>query len=151
MLLVLLGAGSALAHTSFESSSPADGAVFDAPVSVVTVSFTNPATPVGDEFLVLDASGQIRKPTAVSTIDDRVFELTFDPALSGGQVGIRWTVQAGDAHPIDGSFSFTVNTPGMAETSTAASASSTAQTRRSISSCRLSLPRAAKRHPRWGA
>jgi copper transport protein len=115
VLLVFFGAGSALAHTSFESSSPADGAVFDAPVSVVSISFTNPATPVGDEFVALDATGQIRKPTSVSTTDGRVFELTFDPALSGGQVGIRWKVQAGDAHPIDGSFSFTVNNAVAAE------------------------------------
>ena len=111
VVAVLFGAGSALAHTSFESSSPADGAVFDAPVSVVTISFTNPATPVGDEFVALDSSGDIRTPTSVSSTDGRVFELTFDPALSGGQIGIRWKVQAGDAHPIEGAFSFTVNTP----------------------------------------
>jgi copper transport protein len=116
VLLVLLGARPALAHTSFESSSPADGAVFDAPVSVVTVSFTNPATPVGDEFVALDSSGQIRTPTSVTDTDGRIFELTFDPALSGGQVGIRWKVQAGDAHPIEGAFSFTVNTPVADET-----------------------------------
>jgi copper transport protein len=126
VLLVLFGAGSALAHTSFESSSPADGAVFDAPVSVVTVSFTNPATPVGDEFVALDSSGQIRTPTSVTDTDGRIFELTFDPALSGGEVGIRWKVQAGDAHPIEGAFSFTVNTPvpeTVVETTIAAAAS----------------------------
>jgi copper transport protein len=116
VLLVLFGARPALAHTSFESSSPADGAVFDAPVSLVTVSFTNPATPVGDEFVALDSSGQIRTPTSVTNTEGRIFELTFDPALSGGQVGIRWKVQAGDAHPIEGAFSFTVNTPVATET-----------------------------------
>ncbi|MGB0115111.1 MAG: CopD family protein [Ilumatobacteraceae bacterium] len=108
---VVLGSGTALAHTDFDSSSPADGAVLDAPVDTVTILFTNPATPVGDEFTALDATGQVRTPTSVSVVGDRVFELHFDPALAGGEIGIRWKVQAGDAHPIEGSFSFTVTAP----------------------------------------
>mgnify|MGYP002064887891 CR=1 FL=1 len=37
-----------------------------------------------------------------------VFRLAFDTPLTGGTVGVRWKVRAGDAHPIEGSFSFTV-------------------------------------------
>ncbi len=47
-------------------------------------------------------------PSAVTTGDGTVFRLSFEPPLDGGQVGVRWSVRAGDAHPIEGSFSFTV-------------------------------------------
>ena len=101
----------ALAHTAFDSSSPADGEVVDAPVDTVTITFTNPAEPAGDEFVVLDADGTLRTPTEVTTSDGLSFELGFDPPLGGGDIGVRWQVRAGDAHPIDGSFTFTVTAP----------------------------------------
>lgn len=107
------------AHTEFESSTPTDGAVVDEPVSEVVISFTNPATPVGDEFVAFDASGVVRSPTSVISPDGRDFELRFEPPLEG-QVGIRWRVQAGDAHPIEGTFTF--NAPDPAATTVGAGA-----------------------------
>ncbi|MEE9415108.1 MAG: CopD family protein, partial [Acidimicrobiales bacterium] len=38
--------------------------------------------------------------------DSLTWVLGFDDPLPGGTTGVRWTVQAPDAHPIDGSFSF---------------------------------------------
>ena len=107
----LFGAAPASAHTGFESSTPADQATVEAPVELVTISFTGPATPVGDGFVALDASGVLQEPVSVSTLDDQMFTMRFDPPLAGGQVGIRWNVQAADAHPIEGAFSFTVTAP----------------------------------------
>ncbi len=103
-----ISAGTVSAHTSFDSSMPANGAVLAEPVDEILIAFTNPATEAGDGFVVLDPSGQVRVPSAVSTDDGKVFRLSFDPPLDGGQVGVRWSVRAGDAHPIEGSFSFTV-------------------------------------------
>jgi copper transport protein len=108
MIGITLGSGVASAHTSFASSDPADGAVLAEPVDEILISFTNPATEAGDGFVVLDPSGQVRTPSSVTTDDGTVFRLAFDPPLDGGQVGVRWSVRAGDAHPIEGSFSFTV-------------------------------------------
>jgi copper transport protein len=96
------------AHTAFAGSTPANGSVVADPVSEILIEFTNPSTEAGDGFVVLDPTGQIREPSAVTTDDGTVFRLEFDPALSGGKVGVRWSVRAGDAHPIEGSFSFTV-------------------------------------------
>lgn len=114
LLATLAGAGVASAHTSFDSSTPADGAVLDGPVDEVVIEFTNPASEAGDGFVVLDADGQIRTPTSVVVDEGRVFRLAFDPPLAGGQVGVRWSVRAGDAHPIEGSFSFTAGGEGTA-------------------------------------
>jgi copper transport protein len=96
------------AHTAFVGSTPADGAVVADPVSEILIEFTGVSEEAGDGFVVLDPLGQIREPSSVTTEDGKLFRLAFDPALSGGQVGVRWSVRAGDAHPIEGSFSFTV-------------------------------------------
>ena len=100
--LTLFGAAPASAHTGFESSTPADLSTVVAPVELVTISFTGPATPVGVGFVALNASGVVQEPVSVSTLDDQVFTIRFDPPLAGGDVGIRWNVQAVDSHPIEG-------------------------------------------------
>ena len=104
-------AGTARAHTGFESSTPSDGAAIDEPVELVTIVFTGEANPVGDKFVALTADGVLQEPASVETLDNKLFSIRFDPPLTGGQVGIRWNVQAADAHPIEGAFSFTVNAP----------------------------------------
>ncbi|MDH3293510.1 MAG: copper resistance protein CopC/CopD, partial [Acidimicrobiia bacterium] len=120
-LSVLLAAGPASAHTGFESSNPVGGSTIDAAVDVVTIAFSGAAEPAGEGFVVLDPSGAVRTPEVLSPDADRqVWSLGFDPPLTDGVVGVRWTVQAPDAHPISGSFSFTVevaNTPVDRETS----------------------------------
>lgn len=119
-LLVLCGvavlalaslANPAGAHTGFDSSSPRDGDALDSPVEEMTLTFTGPAEPAGDGFEVLDASGELRRPTRQSSPDGTTWVLEFDPPLGPGEVGVRWMVRAPDAHPIDGSFSFEVAAP----------------------------------------
>jgi copper transport protein len=110
-IAALAGAGTASAHTGFESSTPADGDSIVDPVGEMTIRFTGPATPAGDGFVALDGDGTVRTPTGVATPDDRTFVLAFDPPLAGGTIGIRWRVAAADSHPIEGAFSFTVTAP----------------------------------------
>lgn len=99
------------AHTGFEFSTPADGAIVDEAVSLITIRFTGQATPVGDQFVALTPEGIVQAPVSIETVDDQLFSLRFDPPLTGGAVGVRWNVQAADSHPIEGAFSFTVNAP----------------------------------------
>lgn len=108
VVLVAL-AGPAAAHTGFESSDPADGATIDLPLDEITLVFSGEAEPTGDGFQILDPSGELRIPTASSSDDGLRWVLRFDPPLGGGVVGVRWMVKAPDAHPIDGSFSFTAS------------------------------------------
>jgi len=109
MLAVVAPTGRVAAHTGFESSTPSDNSIVEEPVVIVTLLFTGEATPVGEEFVALTASGELQEPISANTLDDKLFSLTFDPPLAGGQIGIRWNVQAADAHPIEGAFSFTVS------------------------------------------
>lgn len=110
-------AAPAAAHTGFDSSDPADGTTVDQPVDTITLVFTGQAEPTGAGFQVLDPTGALREPTEASSSDGTTWLLRFEPALSGGVVGVRWTVKAPDAHPIDGSFSFEVDAPAVASTS----------------------------------
>lgn len=107
--VIFLSTLPAAAHTAFESSDPEDGSRLDEAVGEVQLTFAGIADPAGEGFVALDGDGTVRTPTAVSTADQLTYVLVFDPPLSGGQVGVRWSVAAPDAHPIDGSFSFTVD------------------------------------------
>lgn len=107
-----LSTAPASAHTGFESSDPTDGAVIDEPIEQVVLRFSGPAQPAGEGFVILDSAGVVRSPdTVTSDVEQQVWTLGFDPPLAGGAVGFRWTVQAPDAHPIEGAFSFTVSAP----------------------------------------
>ncbi|WP_040491341.1 copper resistance CopC/CopD family protein [Ilumatobacter nonamiensis] len=117
--------GPVSAHTEFSGSTPSDGDVVDAPVESVSLVFTGEAEESGDGFVALDASGQIREPDDVSTVDNQVFTLSFDPALAGGDIGIRWNVLSADGHPISGAFSFTVTAPLPTTTTTTTAPSTT--------------------------
>lgn len=113
-------AGVAAAHTDFDSSAPADGDVVDGPLDVVVLNFTNPAEPAGDGFELLGPDGTIRSPSSIDETDGTSFVLSFDPPLAAGTYGVRWSVRAGDAHPIEGSFRFEVTgTPDPAGGATA--------------------------------
>lgn len=102
-----IGALPAYAHTAFESSNPADGAILERPVAEIEITFSGVAEPAGDGFEVLDASGTVRTPNSVGSADGLTWVLTFEPPLPAGPTGVRWSVAAPDAHPIEGSFSFT--------------------------------------------
>lgn len=117
--VLLVAMPGASAHTSFAGSTPADRAVLDQPVSEITLTFSGEAEPAGEGFAVLDPTGSIRLPEAVSSTDNLTWTLRFDPPLAGGLVGVRWQVAAPDAHPIDGSFTFTVSAPAVEAVPTA--------------------------------
>lgn len=120
VVVLLAGTGIASAHTGFEASTPADQAVIDSPVSEITLVFSGEAEPAGDGFVILDAKGVQRSPDTTSSADNLTWVLGFDEPLAGGDIGVRWMVQAPDAHPIDGSFSFTVTAALPAEPDVAA-------------------------------
>ncbi|MDE0805363.1 MAG: CopD family protein [Acidimicrobiales bacterium] len=94
------------AHTGFESSEPTDGANADAPVDSITLTFSGPAEPAGEGFVVLDPLLGERTPDSIEQVSEGVYVLGLDPPLEGGTVGVRWSVRAPDAHPIDGAFRF---------------------------------------------
>jgi copper transport protein len=119
IVVIALGWSSvASAHTDFESSTPPDQEVVEGPLDTVTVNFTNAAVAAGEGFELLDPVGAVRTPSSIDPTDGTSFVLRFDPPLTAGTYGVRWKVQAGDAHPIDGSFVFEVTELAPASTTT---------------------------------
>lgn len=108
-IVLLADIDTASAHTGFESSSPADGDSLSEPVSTITITFSGEASPTGEGFLVLGPDGTLRIPQSIASTDNLTWTFRFEEPLVNGIVGVRWSVAAPDAHPIDGSFSFTVN------------------------------------------
>lgn len=106
-----LGAAPALAHTEFSLSDPANESVLVSPLSEINVVFEGVAEPAGDGFLVIDAAGVVREPDTVSSADNLTWVLGFDEPLAEGILGVKWSVAAPDAHPIEGSFRFTLVAP----------------------------------------
>lgn len=117
--ILLLGATPAFAHTEFASSNPGDGSVLERPVTLIELVFSGEAEPAGDGFVVRDGAGAIREPDVVESVDRLTWVLSFDQPLPSGETGVRWSVAAPDAHPIEGSFAFTV-AAGTAATTTLA-------------------------------
>ncbi len=109
LFTLLLTSLPASAHTSFESSDPADGAVVDGSLDRISITFSGDSEETGDGFQVLDSSGAVRVPTTVATDDSQTFVLVFDPPLAAGATAMRWMVKAPDKHPIEGSFTFTIS------------------------------------------
>lgn len=109
---LVLSPSHAAAHTAFESSTPSDGSTADAIVSDVVLRFSDVAEPAGPGFVVLGPDGFERVPDLITSDPaGQIWTLSFDPPLASGAVGVRWTVRAPDAHPIEGAFSFTIAGP----------------------------------------
>lgn len=106
LLGATLAASEAAAHTAFSSSTPADGQTAAAPVNTITLKFTHPARLAGEGIVVLGSSGDVVEPRSVKSDDGRTWVVQLNAPLAAGKVGVRWSVQAGDAHPIQGAFSF---------------------------------------------
>lgn len=108
MGLAILATEPAHAHTEFDRSVPDRGEAVTGPLRELSIIYTNEATEAGEGFVVLDPGrGEIR-PDRVLNPRVGVFRLQFDQELTPGEVGVRWTVRAPDAHPINGAYSFSL-------------------------------------------
>ncbi len=96
------------AHTDFESSDPADGAIVTESVTMITVTFTKPVTLNGPGFEMLVSDGQIVEPKVTSVDGGTTWTLGLDSPLEPGDVAVRYNVAAEDGHPVDGGFAFLV-------------------------------------------
>lgn len=141
MVLVTFGwSASVSAHTDFVASIPANRATVGGPLSSITVEFTNPAVESGEGFRLLEPDGTVRIPQAVDPTDGTTFVVSFEPALEAGTYGFRWEVQAGDAHPIQAAFQFTVETPSASATSPSESGASTPVAVDPVTSPSMTMP-----------
>lgn len=106
-LAVLGWASPAAAHADLVSSSPADGAILDAPPSQITLRFTEGVDLQSDGVRLLDAGGT---PVAVgpAEADGSTATAAIDTELDRGSYVVAWRAVSADGHPIRGAFTFSV-------------------------------------------
>lgn len=121
-LMVLLPTP-ARAHTSLESSDPADG-VTTSDVSAVTLTFSRAVQTFDDSIVLVGSEGQRLTPPITTFEDGLVVSTTLDGPLASGTWAVQWRILADDSHPREGGFSFVVESD-AAESRTTASESAT--------------------------
>lgn len=119
LLLVLLGlavaslamVGQALAHAALTEAVPADGAVVASAPTELSLSFSEPVSP-----LVLSLIGPegTSRPLTRFALTDRTLAITAPSDLDHGTHVLSWRVVSEDGHPVGGSVVFSIGAPSAA-------------------------------------
>ncbi|WP_194291401.1 copper resistance CopC family protein [Cumulibacter manganitolerans] len=129
---VLLGTGTAFAHTELASSDPADGATLDVLPGTITLTFgetlQGPTAKVG---VLVGDRGPVQVDATVSgatvTVDTAAGPIAGLLSDGGsGKWAISYQVVSEDGHRVDGTLTFTVAAP-ASPTGTGAAATSSAE------------------------
>lgn len=117
-LALLIGAGSASAHTRLLGSDPADGSSLDAAPARVSLEFTEAMQPDFSTVTVIGPDGAAYQSGAV-TAEGGVVSVAVAPLGPAGRYEIGYRVISEDGHPVTGSVAFTLTTAGPASSAPA--------------------------------
>ena len=101
----------AMAHASLTAVVPADGAVVGAPPRTLSLSFSEPVSPLVLRLVLPD--GQAADLDRF-VLRDRTLEITPPAALGSGTYVLTWRVISEDGHPVGGSTIFSIGAPSAA-------------------------------------
>lgn len=107
LVLSVLLAGQALAHSVVVSSDPEDGSTVEGEVSIVSMTYDS-SIQQEEEIYIEDADGERIDPEEV-TIEDDTVEASLPDPLESGDYTIVWEVYGADGHLVDGEIEFTVD------------------------------------------
>lgn len=110
-LALLLGAGPAFAHAQLEGSDPADGATLPTGPSRVTLHFSDSMQAGFNTLTVVGPDRLAYQEGDVAVAADSV-SVAVKPLGPAGRYEIGYRVVSDDGHPVSGSVSFTLTTPG---------------------------------------
>ena len=102
----------AMAHASLTSATPADGTVVATPPAMLSLSFSEPVSP-----LVL----KLVRPDGTTTnlerfaLRDKTLEITPPDDLENGTYVMTWRVVCEDGHPVGGSSIFSIGAPSASQ------------------------------------
>lgn len=101
----------AMAHASLTGAVPADGAVVDTPPKTLSLSFSEPVSPLVLRLILPDGQARVLE---TFVLRDRVLEISVPGDLGTGTHVLTWRVVSEDGHPVAGSTIFSVGAPGGA-------------------------------------
>lgn len=108
----LAPAGRASAHTELESTSPVADSTVNQPVTLISLTFSDPIEPTATALQLFDEQGQ---PVAIGPVarsdDGATLSTQLAAPLANGRYGVLWQVVSGDGHTLSDSFEFVVDAP----------------------------------------
>lgn len=106
---MLLAPAPAHAHDSLISSDPADGATLETSPEQITLTYSAEVLEVSP--VVQISAGEGGEPVELTpVIDGTTVTAEIPEPLAAGTHTVQWRVVSSDGHPIEGSFTFTVET-----------------------------------------
>lgn len=110
LLLLFAFTPTVLAHSNLESSVPHDGEVITENLSTLTLTF-NTVIEVTSSFKLTNESGQ-DIPMESILVNNKDMIGNLSSPLKEGKYIVNWKIIGGDGHPIENSYSFSVDTSG---------------------------------------
>lgn len=101
----------AMAHASLTGAVPADGAVVNAPPKTLSLSFSEPVSPLVLRLILPDGQS---KTLETFVLRDRTLEIAAPGDLAAGTHVLAWRVVSEDGHPVAGSTIFSIGAPSSA-------------------------------------
>jgi len=116
LIIVLIGllavalapASRAFAHAALNGASPADGSVLPSAPSEMTLTFSEPVSPLA--LRLIGPNGQTTPLDRVQ-LRDRTLVIAAPAGLSPGTHVISWRVVSADGHPVGGAILFSIGAP----------------------------------------
>jgi|GEM_PF-207667 len=106
--LVLVCCTGAMAHAGLIGSDPADGSVLPAGPSALTLTFTEPVSPIA--FSLVGVGGA-PVPLTQDMLEGPVVKVTLPAGLATGSYLFSWRVTSVDGHPVNGTVGFAIGAP----------------------------------------
>lgn len=97
------------AHTDLTSTTPADGEEIIEPITEIALTYSGKIEE-GSTFDIQNDQGEIVEVNEF-TVMDGVLTGTLTSPLETGVYEVNWNSISEDGHPLNGTFSFTVNLP----------------------------------------
>lgn len=110
IIACLLASTGALAHAGLVSADPADGSVLAAAPAAVTLTFTEPVSPLA--VTLVTAEGQRQDLDTVTSAGERVV-IGLPKGLGKGTHLLSWRIASADGHPVAGTLAFSIGAPGL--------------------------------------
>ncbi len=100
-----------MAHASLTGAVPADGAVVYVSPKTLSLSFSEPVSPLVLRLILPDGQS---KTLETFVLRDRTLEITAPGDLAAGTHVLAWRVVSEDGHPVAGSTIFSIGAPSSA-------------------------------------
>ncbi|WP_116112541.1 copper resistance CopC family protein [Amycolatopsis ruanii] len=119
---LLVAAPAALAHTTLQSSDPAEGAALSAAPSQVSLKFGGSFTLPAEPIRITGPEGA-QWTVGPATVTDRTLTAPVQPSGPAGAYVLTWSIVAADGDPITGRINFSLTAPASTPSPSAAPSS----------------------------